>query len=307
MAETGRGTPSLGRDLLLVTLLAAALLVPFAGLRDLFDTDEGRFGSIAWAIAQDGDWVTPRVNDMPFLDKPPLVYWVQAVVMQWTGPTGLAARTPNLLAGVVWIVVVFLFALDWTKRRRTAWTAAAVAATGAAGMLGSRFGPHLDMPLAACTAVVLYAAWRGVQRPSFGAAPALGIGVGLGLLAKGPLSFAVPFAVALGWALAGIAPSRLLRVVVSPTAWVVALLVAAPWYVLVERTHPGTLAHFVGHEHLSRFGRGDFRQFHPFWYYVPVAVLYLVPWTPLTWRAGTLGGWRRAVDLVVGSPWLPRP
>lgn len=298
-----------GREALLVLLVAALLLVPCAWERDLFDADEGRYAAVALDMVRSGDPVTPRLNGMPFMDKPPLVYWVQAVGTEAFGSSEIVARSPTLLAGCLWVLLVFLFARDWSTSRRAAWFAALLAATSAAGVVGSRVGPQMDMPLAVCVTGALYAAWRGLRRPGLGASLGLGLAVGLGLLTKGPLVVAVPFLVGVAWMLCGVEPRRVLGVVLSPWAWGLALLVAAPWYVLVERAQPGWIHHFVTYEHFGRFGQGDHRNFHPFWFYVPIVLLYLVPWTPLAWSAG--GGGRRVgsrlLALVTGSPWSPRP
>ena len=301
----------LGRDhdrtnAVLVFALAACVLVPFAGARDLFDLDEGRYAAVALDMVRSGDWVTPRLNDMPFLDKPPLVYWIQAAATTAFGSSELVARLPTLLGGCCWVLFVFLFARAWTGSEQRAWWAALLAATSAAGFAGSRIGPQMDMPLAACVAGALYAAWCGLRRPSRRASLGLGLAIGLGLLVKGPLVAAVPFVVAVAWTVAGVAPRRALRVVLAPWAWLVALAVATPWYVLAERAHPGWIPHFLVYEHLGRFGEGDHRDFHPFWFYVPIVVLYLVPWTPLAW-VGRARGWRRLLALVTGSPWGRAP
>ena len=65
---------------------------------------------MALDMVRSGDWVTPRLNDMPFMDKPPLVYWIQAVLTRMFGSSEMVARAPTLLAGCFWVLFVFLFA-----------------------------------------------------------------------------------------------------------------------------------------------------------------------------------------------------
>ena len=286
----------------LAFLLALVLLGMGAWQRPLFDADEGRYASVAVNMVERGDWVVPHLNDMPFMDKPPLVYWVQAVAFELTGRSELGARLPTLLGGALVALFVFLFTLDVTGRRRAAWLAAAAWSTGAAGMIGSRVGPQMDMPLCACVSGAMYAAWCLVRRPGRTASVGLGVAVGCGLLVKGPLVVAVPGLVGIAWVLCGVDVRRVLRVAFSPWAWGVALVIAAPWYVLVERAMPGWIQHFIEYEHFGRFTRGDHRSFHPFWYYVPIALIYLAPWTPLAW-----GGRRGPLAFLTASPWSPVP
>ncbi len=276
-------------------LLAFVLvLAPVSALRDLYDPDEGRYAAVAQAMAHSGDWVVPRLQGMVFADKPPLVYWIQAAVGSAIGHGPVSARAPTLLAGAVWCVLLLLLTWEWTHDRRTAWTAAWLGVSCTALTIGARVGPQMDMPLAACVAGAIYAVTRMLQGAGYGARIGLGLAVGLGLLAKGPLVVALLLLVALAWALAGVHVRHLLGIATSPTAWLVALAVAAPWYVAVERARPGWIEHFIGYEHLGRFTAGDHRSFHPFWFYVPVLLLYLVPWTPWLFTPDTdERGWRR--------------
>ena len=285
-AVTALPRPPHRADALCVAWLAFVLLAMGAWERPLFDADEGRYASVAKNMLQRSDGVAPHLNDMPFLDKPPLVYWVQVGAFRTLGVSPFAARMPTLLAGMLVAVFVFLFARDWSGSRRVAWLAALLWSTGMAAMVGSRVGPQMDMPLCACVSGALYAAWCGLRQPRVRSSVGLGLAVGCGLLVKGPLVVAVPGVVAAAWMVAGVSARRVRRVALSPWAWIVALLVAAPWYVLIERAHPGWIGHFAVYEHIGRFTVGDHRSFRPFWYYVPVALAYLAPWTLLVFGRG---------------------
>ncbi|MDA1193925.1 MAG: glycosyltransferase family 39 protein [Planctomycetota bacterium] len=292
--------------------LALCVLAVGSWDRGLFDADEGRYATVAWNMVAEDDWVTPRLNGMPFMDKPPLVYWVQAPLYAAFGRHEVIARAPTILAGAIWALFVFLFARAWTASRQSTWYAGLLAVTSAACTIGARVGPQMDMPLAAAVAGVLWAAWNGVQRPSVRASLGLGVAVGLGLLIKGPLVVAVPLLVAVAWCLAGIPVRAVLRVMFSPWAWLVALALASPWTVAVERANPGWIRHFIEYEHFGRFNEGDHRSFRPFWFYVPIALIYMAPWTALAWNG--LGayalkrGWLRGlVGLLTWSPWSLRP
>ena len=311
--ETGNTQARVGFGLLLAVFLVGYTILAFGTWeRALFDADEGRYATVAWHMADTGDYVTPRLNGMEFMDKPPLVYWVQAVLYDAFGRHEFIARTPTVLAGALWVLFIFLFATAWTGSTKTGWWASLLAATSAAGMIGSRVGPQMDMPLAAAVAAALWAGWRGIQTGGVLPRVGLGVAVGCGLLIKGPLVAAVPFLVACAWMLAGLQPSRVLRTMFSPIAWGVALLVAAPWYTLVEQANPGWILHFIEYEHLGRFNEGDHRSFRPFWFYVPIAIIYMMPWVSLAWSGwGTdvVGQpwWRKPFGLVTWSPWSQRP
>lgn len=298
------------REALCFLLVAALLLCATAWARDLFDADEGRYGSVAAGMYRTGDWIVPRLNGMPFLDKPPLVYHVQVALYSVFGESNILARSPTLLAGVLWAFFLFLLARGWVSNRRVAWWAGLLALTSAAGSIGARVGPQMDMPLAAAVAGVLLAGWRGVMGGGRLAQVGLGVAVGCGLLIKGPLVVAVPGLVAIAWAVAGVDRRRLLGVIFSPVAWIVAFALATPWYIAIERAQPGWIQHFIVYEHFGRFNEGDHRAFHPFWFYVPIALVYMMPWTALAWTGPGVrigGPLRPLLSLFARSPWSPRP
>jgi 4-amino-4-deoxy-L-arabinose transferase-like glycosyltransferase len=262
-----------------VFLTALAVFCAFAWVRDLFDADEARYSAVALDMLRSGDFVTPTENGMRFLDKPPLVYWGAAATMEALGPTPFAARLPCIAAGATLSALVFLFAAAWTGKRRAGWAAALVYATTAGGMGFSRGTVSMDMPLAACVAGALWAGWRALEDDGWRPRALLGICVGLGLLAKGPLAAVVPAVVAASWGVVGASWRRLARVAFSPLAWAVALAVAAPWYALCERANPGYLRHFIVYEHFRRYQEAGDRDFAPVWLYAAVLPTLLIPWT----------------------------
>ncbi len=295
LSDRGEGAGSTA-SLLLAFAAAFAVLAAFAWVRDLWDADEGRYAAVALDMARTGDFVTPTEDGMRFLDKPPLVYWAENAAFGALGATPFAARLPCLVAGALWCSLAFLFGAAWAGSRRVGWLAALMAATCAGGQGFSRL-VSMDMPLSAASAGALWAGWRAVTTPSWRWRALLGLCVGLGLLTKGLLGIACPALVALAWGVAGIGWRRLLRVLVDPLAWGVALLVAAPWYAACEAANPGFLKHFLLYEHVRRFEQAGNRDFAPFWIYVPALVAFLLPWTHL------LVGAR----LGAACPGAPRP
>ncbi len=279
------GTASLRRtDPVVAFLLALLLLSAFAGLRDLWDSDEGRYAGVALDMMRANDLVTPRENGMRFVDKPPLLYWMAIGSYRVFGVTPFAARFPDLVAGAAWCAVAFAFAGAWTGRRRAAWYAAFVAATCLGGMGFSR-SVTTDMPLSAAVAGALLAAWYGLRSDGWKPRVALGVAVGLGLLAKGALGALLPALVGFTWAALGARWDRVLRLLVSPTAWLAAIAVAAPWYVLMELENPGYLKHFILYEHWGRLSQKGARSFAPAWLYTVTLPGFLIPWTHLLWKA----------------------
>jgi 4-amino-4-deoxy-L-arabinose transferase-like glycosyltransferase len=110
------------------------------------------------------------------------------------------------------------------------------------------------------------------------------------LLTKGLVALALPGVVLLLWSLATGRLRHLGALVASP-ATPVFLVLAAPWFFLVERRHPGFLQFFFIHEHFQRFATGAAKRPGPFYYFVPVFVLGFLP--GLAFFVAGLKGWRR--------------
>ena len=106
-------------------LALAAALIWFAGLdaRRLQHPDEGRYAEIAREMAVSGDFVTPRLNDLKYFEKPPLQYWAGALTFKAFGVTEWTARLPAALAGFLAVLVV-----GWTGARLAGPTTGAYAA-----------------------------------------------------------------------------------------------------------------------------------------------------------------------------------
>jgi len=114
--------PSTSRLQLLIIAIAAVLFIPGLGAVHLFDWDEINFAEIAREMLVTGNWMQPRINYLPFHEKPPLFIWMQAVSMSLFGVGEFAARLPNAICGIITLLVLFrigsrirgrLFGLLW--------------------------------------------------------------------------------------------------------------------------------------------------------------------------------------------------
>jgi 4-amino-4-deoxy-L-arabinose transferase-like glycosyltransferase len=235
--------------------------------------DEPRYAAIGREMARSGDWVTPRLWGEPWFEKAPLVYWTTAAGFRAGLSEDLAPRL-----GVALLSVGFLF-FYWRILRRefgpvAAFCSTAILATCAEWLGFSRIGVT-DLPLAATfsAAMLLSLGWveRGERRHLVPAAILLALAV----LAKGlvPLVLALP----LLWAGRG-----RLRDLLRPAPVAAFLLLAAPWYAVMTARYGGRfLDDFFLKQHLARFNSAALQHVQPFWFYAPVLVAALFPWSPL--------------------------
>src|SRR5438105_8762695 len=89
-------------------LALALVLTPLAARAPLFDPDEGLHAAIAQEMTRSGDYVTPRFLGEPFLDKPILFFWAEALSLRVFGMNERAVRIPPLAFGVFGMVTVAL-------------------------------------------------------------------------------------------------------------------------------------------------------------------------------------------------------
>jgi 4-amino-4-deoxy-L-arabinose transferase-like glycosyltransferase len=90
-----------------VALLAAILFIPFLGQVHLFDWDEVNFAESAREMLVTGDYFRVQINYLPFWEKPPLFFWLQAASMSIFGINEFAARFPNAVCGILTLSLLF--------------------------------------------------------------------------------------------------------------------------------------------------------------------------------------------------------
>src|SRR5262249_34914002 len=93
--------------LVLAALALVALAVGIDNMeRPLANPDEGRYSEISREMAQSGDWITPRLNGIKYLEKPPLQYWATAAAFKLFGENEYAARLYVGFAGMATLLLI---------------------------------------------------------------------------------------------------------------------------------------------------------------------------------------------------------
>ncbi|HVI43919.1 MAG TPA: glycosyltransferase family 39 protein [Chitinophaga sp.] len=92
----------------LLSVIAAVLFIPFLGRVHLFDWDEINFAECSREMIKLGDYTRVYVNFKPFWEKPPMFFWMQSLAMKTFGVNEFAARFPNAICGIATLIVVYL-------------------------------------------------------------------------------------------------------------------------------------------------------------------------------------------------------
>jgi 4-amino-4-deoxy-L-arabinose transferase-like glycosyltransferase len=254
----------------------AVVLLAGLGRLPLFGRDEALYAEAAREMHSSGDWITPRVNGAFFFEKPPLLYWLDALAYSALGPTPLAARLPAALLGILTIALTVTTASRvWGKRAGV--LAGVTLATCPLVVMVARMG-IMDMPLTCLVtlSMLAYARWRRQG----GLAPALAFGllVGLAVLLKGLAGGLAP-AVAVIHAISFRQRPQRISVASAFLAFLGMCLVAAPWFVAMGLRHgEGYAAIFFIREHLLRIARPMQGHGGSALYYLLLIAFAFFPW-----------------------------
>ncbi|MDE1929609.1 MAG: glycosyltransferase family 39 protein, partial [Burkholderiales bacterium] len=293
--------PPRPRGRLLAPALMLALWLLFSiGARPLLLPDEGRYAGVALEMLR-GDALQPTLDGLPFFHKPPLLYWLDLLPLRLLGTNEFAARCAPALFG--WLLGMALF-LHLRRRHgeAVARTGLLVLATSPLFFLGAQYVNH-DIGVAACITAALLATLRAVEDPRRVALRWLVLGwmfCGLGVLAKGLIGIVLPAAVIGPWLLAQ-GRWRQVLALLHPAALLVFGAVALPWMVAMQLRHPAFYDYFIVEQHFRRFTGTDFNNRMPFWFFVVVLPLLMLPWT--LWLVPALRRLRPVDPLLAFYAW----
>jgi 4-amino-4-deoxy-L-arabinose transferase-like glycosyltransferase len=275
-----------GRDLLVLAVLFAALYALQLGSAPLANPDESRYAEIPREMVATGDWVTPRLNGVVYFEKPPLVYWAGAVLQSVFGASDWAMRAIPAGFGLGGIL------LTYAAARRLHGRMAGLLAAGVLGTSLLYFALSrvllLDMPVAVLMSATLFCFLLGVREPPGPRRRWLFYGLyasaALATLAKGLIGFLLTGAVMFLWLLI-FNQWRRLRPLYLPTGLLLFAAIAVPWHVLAAQRNPQWAQFYFVHEHWERFTTTAHGRAEPWWYFGPVLLAGIFPWTGFLWPA----------------------
>lgn len=279
---------------LLVLLAFAAVWFSNLEYRKLVNPDEGRYAEIPREMVASGDWTTPRLNDIKYFEKPALQYWATATAYTLFGEHQWTARLWSALTGFLGVLMVY-----FTGRRlfgaTAGWYAALVLGSSLLYVLIGHVNT-LDMGvsffLSAAVCAFLLAQHDGADARARGRwMLAAWAALALALLSKGLIGLVLPGAalflyvlIERDWRLVG-----RLRLVAGG---VLLLALSLPWFVAVSRANPEFFHFFFIHEHFERFLTKQHGRYQPPYYFIPVLLAGMLPWT-ITLFDACARAWKR--------------
>jgi 4-amino-4-deoxy-L-arabinose transferase-like glycosyltransferase len=274
------------------TLILATLYVCYfshLGAIGFVGPDEPRYAWIARDMAETGDWVTPRLYGKPWFEKPVLYYWGAALCFKLFGVSEAAARLPSAISALLATLALAWLALRLYGAETARWFLLLLPTT--VGMIVFSHAAATDMPFSGmltiamvCAAVVL-GLTRNENSPVIPQTPWLalfffGFFLGLAVLAKGPAAIILSGGAIFLWALITKRWRDAFRLF-HPATLAPFCLTALPWYILCASRNPDFFRIFIIEHNFKRYLTTEFQHIQPFWYYGPILLIALVPWTPM--------------------------
>ena len=260
-------------------ILAAAWFATLQ-VRPMLDPDEGRYAEIPREMLASGDWITPRFNDLKYFEKPPLQYWATAVAYEAFGLRQWSSRLWSVGLAFACLPLVFAWVSSLYGRDSAllALTALAVSPffviVGHLNLLDGSFTFWLTAAVLAFTrAQTLPPASSAELRWMFSA---WGAGA-LAVLTKGIVVGVLAGAALILYTLSE-RDTRTWRRLHLGAGLALFTAIAAPWFVVVSLRNPSFPGFFFVHEHFTRFLTTVHQRVEPWWYFLPLLLLGVLPW-----------------------------
>lgn len=266
--------------------LTLTALVAFAvdlGRPALWDPGEGRYAQTVREMLTHGSWLAPTLNLAPYYDKPPGYYWLLAGSFRAFGFTEWAARLPSALPALLTIALTVGFA--WRRMGPIPALGAGLILATTTQFVALGRSVRMDMLLTCLVSATLFRAYALWQDD--GAAPGrarpprtwpIYVLPAIGLLVKGPVAALLP-AMVLGTMTVLTGERRRLARLRPGPGLLVALAIAATWYVGAAVYAPAYLVTFLWDQNVGRFLDAATGHPEPFWYFLWMLPVTFLPWT----------------------------
>ena len=265
-------------DLFWLTLGLSFIFFLFGHDHPLINPDEARYTEIAREMLATGDFITPKLNNVIFFDKPILYYWLQAFSMKLFGVNEWAARFFPSIYGIVGCLLMYCGG-TFLINRRTGILAALLLACSPFYFFAAHFA-NMDLEVAVLITGSLTLFLIGIQDKYAQQSKWLLWGsyafAGLAILTKGLIGIVFPLMIIGCWILLTGKWAILKRMRILSGIIIIAAIVC-PWFYLVQKHNPTFMHYFFTIQHFERFTTTDFNSQSPAWFYLPIVLFGLFP------------------------------
>ncbi|MBD2815079.1 lipid IV(A) 4-amino-4-deoxy-L-arabinosyltransferase [Xenorhabdus sp. Flor] len=250
--------------------------------RLLWQPDETRYAEISREMLQRGDWIVPYFLDIRYFEKPVAGYWINNISQWIFGDNNFAVRFGAVFSIIISAFLLYRLAMMMWQSRQTAFIASLiyismfiVFSVGTYSVLDPMFSLWITAGIVSC----YWALKASSYRERIWAWSVLGITCGMAFLTKGFLALALPVIAMIPIT---IYQKRFLEMVrFGPLAIICAVLISSPWVIAIASREPDYWRYFFWVEHIQRFASDHAQHSAPFWYYLPILILGVIPWLGL--------------------------
>ena len=265
-----------------LVIAVAAIWFGTLEYRKLVKPDEGRYAEIAREMAVSGDWVTPRLNDLKYFEKPPLQYWATATAYKLFGEHHWTSRLWPALTGFAGLLLVWFAGARLFGREAGQYAALLLGSSMLYALIAHI--NTLDMGVTFFITLAIAGLLLGqteTDRNKQRNWMLLGwAGMALAVLSKGLMGVVLPGAALFIYCVLQRDFGVLKRMRWLPGV-AVFLLIAAPWFYLVMKANPEFFGRFFIYEHYTRFTTKEADRYEPWHYFIPILLFGILPWTVL--------------------------
>ena len=267
------------RAWMLLFLLMAAVWFGNLEYRKLVRPDEGRYAEIAREMATSGDWVTPRLNDIKYFEKPALQYWITAGAYRLFGEHHWTARLWSALTGFLGILFTAFAATRLFGREAGLLTAAVLGSSLLYTLIAHMNSLDMGMTFFMGGALMSFLL---AQQDASARANRLWMHVAwaalaFSVLSKGLMGIVLPGAVLVLYTLIE-RDFGLWKRLHLFSGIALFMAIAAPWFIAVSIANPEFFHFFFIHEHFERFLTKTHGRYEPWWWFIPVLAAGILPW-----------------------------
>ena len=260
------------------------LYISLLPVMSLVEPDEARYSDIPSLMNRTGDYITPHLNHVVYLEKPPLCYWATALLFKIFGENEFSSRLFAALCAWGCILLVYRMGTFFHDEKTGLYSAGVLSTFLYHSILGKI--NILDMPL---TFFVCLATWAGYryfagdcQRKGW--LYLLYVSSALAFLTKGLIGIVFPFAIVILWLFIS-ERWRYVSRLFSPVGIIMFLIISCPWVILVQKSNKDFLWFFFIQEHFLRYTTKLHSRSKTILFYVPVLILGTLPWSAFLWKA----------------------
>jgi 4-amino-4-deoxy-L-arabinose transferase-like glycosyltransferase len=278
----GRALKLPAAHLLLLFVLSFFFLFLNLGSYSLKEPDEGRYAEIPREMVETGDYVVPRLNYVRYFEKPPLHYWVTALSYQTLGIGEWSFRIPNVLAALFCVLALYVSIRKWFNARTA--LASAVILLSSFGFFAMGRIITIDM-LFTCLLFISLLAFYGYYRERrMGSFYLFYTCLALSTLAKGPVALILVGLTVLLFLVVE-RNFAFLRDLFRLKGLLLYGCITVPWFVAIALREKEFLWFFFVDQHFLRFLTTNHQRSGPPYYFIPVLLGGMFPWSLLIPRS----------------------